>query len=161
MGLTLSKFGDWSKAGIVMKSIMLNLKPTYIAKLKECGELYLEEVLGHIDSQDLDWTPLTEHTVALKGGDDTIYVETGFLKSHLKVRKVRSVSNGVTFFIGADPWTTTPSGEKFSDVMIWLEYGTDKMVARPLLRPSWEEVEPIIQSHLRELTQDFVTGGAM
>ena len=161
MGLTMKKYGDWARAGAVLRGLSKNLTPAFVAQLKEDGELVLEKLQGHIDSQDLGWAPLSEHTIALKGGSETVYVETGFLRNNLKVRKVRSPRNGVTFFIGADAWTTTPSGEKFSDVMIWLEYGTDKIPPRPLIRPTWEELEPIIKEHWKDLLQDLVEGGVM
>ena len=72
---------------------------------------------------------------------------------------MRDPTNGVTFFIGANAWTTTPSGEKFSDLMIWLEYGTDKIPPRPLVRPTWEEIEPIIKEHWKDLLDGLVKGG--
>ena len=42
--------------------------------------------------------------------------------------------------------------------MIWLEYGTDKIPPRPLVRPTIEEVEDIIKSHWKELFQELVKG---
>ena len=159
MGLSMKKYGDWAKAGIVLQGLSKNFTPAFQAQLKEDGELILSELRGHIDKQDLNWVPLSEHTIELKGGSDTVYVETGFLYNNLKVRKVRAPKNGVTFFIGADAWTTTPSGEKFSDLMIWLEYGTDKIPPRPLIRPTWEEIEPIIKEHWKDLLDGLVKGG--
>ena len=159
MGLSMKKYGDWAKAGIVLQGLSKSLTPAFQAQLREDGELILSELRGHIDKQDLNWVPLSEHTIELKGGSDTVYVETGFLYNNLKVRKVRSTKNGVTFFIGADAWTTTPSGEKFSDLMIWLEYGTDKIPPRPLIRPTWEEIEPIIKEHWKDLLDGLVKGG--
>ena len=159
MGLSMKKYGDWAKAGIVLQGLSKNLTPVFQAQLREDGELILSELRGHIDKQDLNWVPLSEHTIELKGGSDTVYVETGFLYNNLKVRKVRAPKNGVTFFIGADAWTTTPSGEKFSNLMIWLEYGTDKIPPRPLIRPTWEDVEPIIKEHWKDLLDGLVKGG--
>lgn len=156
----LSKFGDWTKAGVVMQGICANLVPAFKAQLEEDGNLMLKTVLEHINTQDLPWTPLSERTIELKGGDETIYVETGFLKDNLKVRKVKSASRNITLFVGASAWNRTPEGVKLSDLMIWLEYGTDKMPPRPLIRPSWEEVEPIIKENWRELILDLIeTGG--
>lgn len=156
----VSKFGDWTRAGAVLQGLSVNLCPAFKAQIQEDGELILKTILNHIDRQDLNWTPLSERTIELKGGDSTIYVETGFLRENLEVRKVRAPKNGVTLFVGASAWKTTPDGVKFSDLMIWLEYGTDKMPPRPLIRPSWEEVEPIIKDNWRELLQTLIkTGG--
>lgn len=160
MGMYVSKFGDWSKAGVILQAISVNLLPLFKAQLDEDGELILETLQGHIDNQDLPWIPLSERTVALKGGDSTVYVETGFLRDNLQVRRIKSVQNGVTLFVGASAWKRTPDGVKFSDLMIWLEYGTDKMPPRPLIRPTWDEIEPILKENWRSLLGDIIeTGG--
>lgn len=160
MGLYMSKFGDWTRAGAVLQGLSVNLFPAFKAQLEEDGKLILDELRGHIDAQDLPWTPLSQRTIQLKGGDSTIYVETGYLRGNLEVRRVKSVANGLTLFIGASAWKRTPSGEKFSDIMIWLEYGTDRIPPRPLIRPTWDEVEPIIKDNWRSLLQDLIeTGG--
>lgn len=158
--MRLSKFGDWTRAGQILQVLSTGrIVPAFQAQLKEDGELILKTIKGHIDSQDLNWTPLSEHTIELKNGDETIYVETGFLKDNLKVRKVKSPKNGVTYFIGADAWTThKPSGLKFSDLMIYLEYGTANIPPRPLIRPTMEELESIIKSHWTKLMKDLVKG---
>lgn len=158
--MRLSKFGDWTKAGVVLQSLSSNkIVPAFSAQIKEDGNLILERIVSHIDSQDLNWTPLSERTIELKNGDETIYVETGFLKSNLKVRKVKAPKNGVTYFIGADAWTKHPSGIKFSDLMIYLEYGTANIPARPLIRPTYDELEDLLKSHWKQCLQDLMKGG--
>lgn len=158
--MRLSKFGDWTKAGIVLQTLSSNrIVPAMSAQIKDDGDLVLERIVGHIDSQDLNWTPLSEQTIELKNGDETIYVETGFLKNNLKVRKVKAPKNGVTYFIGADAWTKHPSGLKFSDLMIYLEYGTANIPARPLIRPTFEELENTLKQHWKQCLQDLIKGG--
>lgn len=158
--MRLSKFGDWTKAGVLLQSLSSNkIVPAFSAQLKEDGNLVLERIISHIDSQDLNWTPLSERTIELKNGDETIYVETGFLKSNLKVRKVKAPKNGVTYFIGADAWTKHSSGIKFSDLMIYLEYGTANIPARPLIRPTYDELEDLLKRHWKQCLQDLMKGG--
>ena len=156
MSLTLT--GDWNKAGVYLKNLAVKLKPAFEAQLWEDGQMVLEKMREHIDSQDLSWTPLSERTIELKGGDDTIYVETGALKNGLTVRRIKSSARGSTIFIGASPWKRHEGGMKMSDLMVWLEYGTDKIPPRPLVRPTIEEVEDIIKSHWKELFQELVKG---
>lgn len=157
----MSKFGDWTRAGVVLQGLSVSLVPAFKAQITADGELVLNRLLHHIEAQDLPWVPLAERTVQLKGGDRTIYVETGFLSENLQVRRVRSVSDGMTLFIGASAWKRNPDGVKLSDLMIWLEYGTDKMPPRPLIRPTWTEVEPTIKANWRALLQDLIeTGGS-
>ena len=154
--MKLEMTGDWNRAGLYMRNLAVKLKPAFEAQLWEDGQMVLEKMRGHIDSQDLSWTPLAERTVELKGGDDTIYVETGALKNGLTVRRIKSSVRGSTIFIGASPWKRHEGGMKMSDLMIWLEYGTDKIPPRPLVRPTIEEVEDIIKSHWKELFQELV-----
>lgn len=159
MSKYVSKFGDWTRAGVVLQGLSVNLLPAFKAQIEEDGELILKTLLNHIDAQDLPWTPLSERTIELKGGDKTIYVETGFLKDNLQVRRVKSVANGMTLFVGASAWKRTPEGVKLSDLMIWLEYGTDKIPPRPLIRPTWDEVEPILKNNWRSILQDLIEKG--
>jgi hypothetical protein len=156
--MKLEMTGDWNRAGLYMRNLAVKLKPAFEAQLWEDGQMVLEKMRGHIDSQDLSWTPLAERTIELKGGDDTIYVETGALKNGLTVRRIKSSARGSTIFIGASPWKRHEGGMKMSDLMIWLEYGTDKIPPRPLVRPTIEEVEDIIKSHWKELFQELVKG---
>ena len=160
MQVKCSKFGEWTKAGEVLQVLSTGgIVPAFEAQIKEDGELILKRMIEHIERQDLHWTPLSEHTIALKDGDDTIYVETGFLKENLKVRKVKSPKNGVTYFIGADAWTKhKPSGLKFSDLMIYLEYGTLHIPSRPLIRPTMIELEDTIRRHWKECLSKIVKG---
>ena len=156
--MKLEMTGDWNRAGLYMRNLAVKLKPAFEAQLWEDGQMVLEKMRGHIDSQDLSWTPLAERTIELKGGDDTIYVETGALKNGLTVRRIKSSARGSTIFIGASPWKRHEGGMKMSDLMVWLEYGTDKIPPRPLVRPTIEEVEDIIKSHWKELFQELVKG---
>ena len=159
--MRLRQFGDWARAGVVLRVLSSNgIVPAFSAQIKDDGDILLNRMVEHIESQDLKWTPLSKKTIELKNGDDTIYVETGFLKDNLKVRKIRSPKNGVTYFIGADAWTThNPSGLKFSDIMVYLEYGTSKIPPRPLIRPTLNELEAMIKDHWKKCLKDLCKGG--
>lgn len=156
MSLTLT--GDWNRAGVYLKNLAVKLKPTFEAQLYEDGKFVLEKMREHIDSQDLPWTPLAEKTIELKGGDDTIYVETGQLRDGLTVRRIKSTTKGSTIFVGASPWKRHESGMKMSELMIWLELGTDKIPPRPLVQPTIEEVEDILKDNWKELLKDLTRG---
>ena len=154
IGLTLT--GDWNKAGAYLKNLSIKLKPAFEAQLYEDGQFVLEKMRGHIDNQDLNWTPLSKRTVELKGGDDTIYVETGALRDGLVVRRIKSTVKGSTIFVGASPWKRHEGGMKMSDLLIWLEYGTDKIPPRPLVQPTIEEVENILKTHWKDLMKELI-----
>lgn len=155
----IRKYGEWSKAGMTLQALSINIFPAFKAQIMEDGELILKKLIGHIDAQDLPWTPLSSRTIELKNGDDTIYVETGYLRDNLSVRRIKSSANNLSIFVGASPWKRTKSGVKLSDLMIWLEYGTSKQPPRPLIRPTWHEVEPIIKNNWREALKDLIDRG--
>lgn len=156
MSMRLEMTGDWNKAGLYLRNLAVKLKPAFEAQLYEDGEFVLEKMRGHIDNQDLSWTPLSERTVELKGGDTTIYVKTGQLRDGLTVRRIKSSVKGSTIFIGASPWKRHKGGMKMSDLMIWLEYGTDKIPPRPLVEPTIEEVRDLLKEHWKELMKELV-----
>ena len=155
---SLTLTGDWNRAGVYMKNLAVKLKPAFQAQLYEDGNFVLEKMRGHIDSQDLSWTPLSDRTVELKGGDTTIYVETGQLRDGLVVRRIKSSVKGSTIFVGASPWKRHDSGMKMSELMMWLEYGTDKIPPRPLVEPTIEEVEDILKEHWKDLMEELIKG---
>lgn len=154
--MSLQLTGDWNRAGVYLRNLAVKLKPAFEAQLWEDGQLVLEKMRGHIDNQDLSWTPLAERTVALKGGDTTIYVETGELRNGLTVRRIKSSTKGSTLFIGASPWKRHKGGMKMSELMIWLEYGTDKLPPRPLVQPTIEEVEDLLKKNWVDLMKELV-----
>lgn len=154
VNLTLS--GDWNRAGLYMKNLAVKLKPAFQAQLYEDGEFVLEVMKDHIRDQDLNWTPLAQRTVELKGGDTTIYVETGQLRDGLTVRRIKSSTKGSTVFIGASPWKRHEGGMKMSDLLIWLEYGTDKIPPRPLVQPTIEEVKDLLKEHWEDLMKELI-----
>ena len=157
---SLKLTGDWNRAGLYLQNLAIKLNPAFQAQFEEDGQFVLTTMQDHIDKQDLSWTPLSEHTVELKGGDDTIYIETGALRNGLSVRRIKSTTKGSTIFVGASPWKRHgPSGRKLSDLLIWLEYGTDKIPPRPLVQPTIEEVQDILQKHWKDLFEDLVKGG--
>lgn len=156
--LQLQLTGDWNRAGLHMHNIAARLRPEFEALMLSDGQFVLEKMRGHIDSQDLGWTPLTEHTIELKGGNSTILVETGALRDGLIVRRVKSSASGLTLFIGASPWKSHPSGMSMSQLMIWIEGGTSRMPPRPLIKPTIDEVKDILQSHWVDLMKEIVMG---
>lgn len=154
----LKMTGDWNKAGIFMKTLAVRLRPAFELQLYKDGEFVLDKIKGHIESQDLNWTPLAERTIELKGGDDTIYIETGQLFNGLTVRRIKSTVKGSTIYVGASPWKKHEGGMSMSDLMIWLEYGTDKIPPRPVIQPTYEEVKDILKSHWEDLLKELCKG---
>jgi hypothetical protein len=158
--LSLHIIGDWQKAAILLRNLQTNLAPFMDGDLYKKGEFVLDRLKSHIDSQDLSWTPLSQRTVELKGGSTTIYIETGYLRDNLVIRRLKSRVRGSTIIIGASPWKThVPSGEKMSKIMMWLEYGTDKIPPRPLIRPTYDEIKPLMEKEWVTVLREFIDRG--
>lgn len=142
--------GDWRNAGMVLDWLPASMSSMAHAKLMETGELILDKMVEHIEKQDLNWESLSRFTIERKG-NNKVYIETGWLKDNLSVRQIATKPNKKRIFVGASPWKThEPSGLKFSDLMLYLEYGTEDIPARPLVRPTWEEME----KEVREVWSD-------
>lgn len=159
MSLKFGTWGDWSKAGIALRGLSRdNRLAAFKAAVDKDGRMIRQKLVGHIDKQDLNWAPLARKTVELKG-HDKIYVETGTLRNGLVVRRVSSPKRGYSIFIGASPWAKSADGGKLSDIMIYMEYGTFKQQARPLIRPTWREVREQVKADMRAVIRGIIKGG--
>ena len=153
MPYILEKVGDWDK----MNAYFSNLSSRYLQeafedKLREDGNLLVEKIKGHITSQDLGWSPLAESTIRKKGGS-MIYVETGSLLASIQAKEVFG-GGDLTIQVGAEGGH--PSGESASQILEWLEYGTHKMPPRPLIRPTFEEMQDTLKSGWSELLMSLL-----
>lgn len=151
-------YGDWAKADVVLRGLANNMTAVFKATVDKNGELIREKLVGHIDSQDLNWVPLSEKTIALKNGNSTIYVETGTLRDGIVCRRISAPAKGYSLAIGCNPWTRNEDGTKLSDILIYLEYGTLKMPARPLLRPTWDEMKSVVKADMRRTLKGMIRG---
>lgn len=124
----------------------------------EFGEYTVEKIQGHIDDQDLSWTPLSDRTIELKSGDSRIYIQTGLLRDSFKVLKVELAGTDTKVYVGVDPSVTTEDGTSVSDILMYMEYGTDKQVPRPLVQPTFEELKPLLKKECMEQLRDLLRG---
>lgn len=146
MGCRVNKTGDWAKARKAIMGLSKSIVPIMKGYINEVGDISLETMVGHIDSQNLDWEVLSEHTINLKNGDSTIYVDTGWTKENLEVKEVNYPKGKYSVFIGASADKVHPdSGLKFNELMVFLEYGTADSPERPLIRPSYDEIKELIK----------------
>lgn len=153
MPYIIEKVGDWDK----MLSYFNNLSADYLQKafenkLREDGNLLVETIKGHIASQDLGWTPLAESTQRKKGGS-MIYVESGSLMGSIKAKEVSGGGN-LTIQVGAEGGH--PSGESASQILEWLEYGTHRIPPRPLIRPTYDEMQSELKAGWTDLLQSLL-----
>jgi hypothetical protein len=128
--------GDWNGFGVKLKSL-LNFGDFTDDKVAKDAEQLLNIIQGHIANQDLPWKPLSESTLRQKD-NKLIYIESGELVSELAVKKIEKNK----YFVGAPQGIThSQSGLDVSKLMEYLEYGTDRIPPRPLIKPSYEEFQ--------------------
>lgn len=149
--------GMWSEANKALHKLARDLNPTLTAELKDNGEIVLDKIRGHIYSGDLGWTPLSPDTIRLKNGDSTILVETGTLANSFKVQKF-DFGTGVNIFVGIPSDTPHPSGVSADKIMMWIEEGTSRMPARPLIGPTLDEVAEELPKKWGEVIKNFMRG---
>lgn len=146
--------GDWSKFERSIKLLAeKRLIPLLKIRVKESGEIFLQTLVGHIQSQDLPWVPLAEETVRRKG-NDIVYIETGSLVSNLVNKEIIDEPEQYAVFVGAPNLTHTPSGQTFSEIMMYMEYGTFQNPARPLIQPTFEALKKQIGEALVSAVKD-------
>ena len=151
----LTQTGDWAKVRHVLGYKLPKLAPYIMGRIDEYGELALEIIKGHIRSQSLPWTPLSEETVRIKG-HSKIYVETGVLSNGLEVKRMGILGGKNELFIGFSDGITHESGLTYGQLMVMLEYGTIHIPPRPLVRPSFDEVKKIITKDLKPLIDRYM-----
>lgn len=144
--------GQWDETGIVLKNLSTQIKPKADRRLEKDGKRVLEQMRGHIDRQDLGWTPLSEETVRIKGHSQ-VYIDSNWLYSNLEVER-----RGDSVFIGASSSKTHPKGLNFVDLMRYNEYGTSTQPPRPLIRPTWEGLESEIQKGWLDIFKEIISG---
>lgn len=154
---SFSQYGDWARAGTVLRGLSQNMTKAFKITVDRNGRMLQKRLVGHIDAQDLKWVPLAPSTVKKKG-HSKIYIETGSLKNGILVRRISAPSYGYSLYIGCNPWTRNKDGVKLSDIMIYLEYGTMKIPARPLVRPTWKEVRAHVKEEMRRTLRGLVRG---
>lgn len=148
--------GDWERVSNVLNSLSTNLGENVQQALEETANEALTTIQGHIDSQDLGWSPLSSSTIKAKGHDN-IYVETGELRNSFQVQQVSS-GETTSFRVGIPSGTQHSSGLPTSKVMEYMEYGTTKQPPRPLIRPSMQEVKPKFLRIVGGAIKDLVRG---
>lgn len=147
--------GDWHRVNVTLNKLHSDLVPTLKAKISEDGEVVLEKLTGHIYSGDLGWTPLSPDTIRLKQGNSTVLIETGSLAGSFTVQRFE-FDTGITVFIGIPDGASHPSGVSASTLMLWIEQGTSRMPARPLIQPTYEEIKELLPEGWLDVIKQFM-----
>jgi len=150
--------GDWNKTSLMLQSLPAVISKGARAALEKDAKTIKETIVKHIKSQDLPWAPLSPITIKLKG-HDTIYVDTGELRDSISITSQKTGMLTWSILIGWKPDAIhKDSGLPYAKLIMWLEFGTSKMPARPLIRPVEKELENIINKGMLASLRSIFTG---
>lgn len=148
--------GDWNR---LKKSLSRRNVKQLTGAVDEQAKVLQKTIQGHIDKQDLGWSPLSKNTIRLKHGNSTIYVETGTLRNSIETTKISSSDTYYSVGVRVKEGKSARSGESLANIMNYMEYGTARQPARPLIRPSWEEKRSSIKANIQKAVVEFFTKG--
>ena len=100
------------------------------------ADMYRQQLIKIINKQMYKhkWAPLTAEYVEYKrkqGLSLRIWEATSLMKNHIVVLRRKD-----KWYIGPNPKVHYKSGVTLLEVARWMEFGTQKMPARPLFRPT-------------------------
>ena len=148
--MNVSMIGDWGKFDKSISAMVdRKLIPLMKVSIGESGKLVLKTLVGHVQTQDLNWAPLSVETLDRKSSALT-FLETGELINNLVMQEVVDKADRYTVFVGAPNTVHSPSGERYSDIMLYMEFGTLQNPARPLIQPTFDELRRKITDALIE-----------
>lgn len=149
--MQVTMYGDWERLEKALVTIDKHLVPMAHAKMYLDGEIVLQKLRGHIEAQDLGWAPKR----IIKRTPD-LWVDTGELSSGMRTLRIALNAHSYAVFIGFLDSRSHYSGYTQAELAVLLEYGVDKAPARPLIRPTWDELRGDILSTWKSFIVDFV-----
>lgn len=120
--------GDWTKLQAKLNDISKGkVKDDMEEQLQDSANDLKEAMQQYIRGQEGNWQPLAQATIDKKH-DDTILIETGEMVDSIEVTPQ-----------GEDQYVISATGQRNQEILKYHEYGTSRMVARPVVRPVFEK----------------------
>lgn len=120
--------GDWTKLQAKLNDISKGkVKDDMEEQLQDSANDLKEAMQQYIRGQEGNWQPLVQATIDKKH-DDTILIETGEMVDSIEVTPQ-----------GEDQYVISATGQRNQEILKYHEYGTSRMVARPVVRPVFEK----------------------
>lgn len=134
------KVGNWKGALEFMSQMGYRVKTvTKKEQYAVCKELK-ERIISHLINQDLNWEPLRPATLKRKNPENADLI---LIDSELYMKSIALIRDGDFAGVGIKKGAAYRRKGNFTTVdrvANMLEYGTMKMVARPLWNPTLEEM---------------------
>lgn len=147
-------FGSWNKIGRMLKLSKFKAQEEGKEALKDCAEIYQEEVMRLIFQQPDYWKDLTDKWKRRKlreGKSRRMYEYFGQFISEIDSRGVKGEFSGQKLFVGASPWKRHHSGLRMDELSEILQYKYD----RPLFAPAWERAKSKVNKRLKRAGADI------
>lgn len=120
--------GDWTKLQAKLNDISKGkVKDDMEEQLQDSANDLKEAMQQYIRGQEGNWQPLAQATIDKKR-DETILIETGEMVDSIEVTPQ-----------GEDQYVISATGQRNQEILKYHEYGTSRMVARPVVRPVFEK----------------------
>lgn len=131
--------GDWTKLRAKLNDISKGkVKDDMEEQLQDSANDLKEAMQQYIRGQEGDWQPLAQATVDKKQ-DDTILIETGEMVDSIEVTPQ-----------GEDQYVISATGQRNQEILKYHEYGTSRMVARPVVRPVFEKEKGNVKAECKD-----------
>lgn len=131
--------GDWTKLQAKLNDISKGkVKDDMEEQLQDSANDLKEAMQQYIKGQEGNWQPLAQATIDKKH-DDTILIETGEMVDSIKVTPQ-----------GEDQYVISATGQRNQEILKYHEYGTSRMVARPVVRPVFEKEKGNVKAECKD-----------
>lgn len=131
--------GDWTKLRAKLNDISKGkVKDDMEEQLQDSANDLKEAMQQYIRGQEGDWQPLAQATVDKKH-DDTILIETGEMVDSIEVTPQ-----------GENQYVISATGQRNQEILKYHEYGTSRMVARPVVRPVFEKEKGNVKAECKD-----------
>jgi HK97 gp10 family phage protein len=131
--------GDWTKLQAKLNDISKGkVKDDMEEQLQDSANDLKEAMQQYIRGQEGNWQPLAQATIDKKH-DDTILIETGEMVDSIEVTPQ-----------GEDQYVISATGQRNQEILKYHEYGTSRMVARPVVRPVFEREKGNVKAECKD-----------
>ena len=130
--------GDWAQFEQWLVRVPRTSRVILELIVENFSKKMMRKVRAHIRAQDLSWTPLAMSTIIRKK-HQRVYVDSGAYAKNVRLEKKRT-RKGTQFLMGPTS-AQTKTGLTFQELALFMEYGTSRMPARALWRPTYEEIK--------------------
>jgi hypothetical protein len=150
-GKTVQFSGDWDRLKNVLKSASPKIKSESRRTIGRQLKKIEKTVLGHIDSQDMEWQELSAPYAAMKerkGLSPDILRASNQMYSNITTDQ----PNDFVGACGVKRGVKTPDGQDVTDIALIHEQPEDdgKVIpARKLWKPTFEELKPSLVKELK------------